>query len=120
MIYFPDLTCHPGCFCGDDIDEHHPVSSLFGRTDKNFSHRTSHSEPAYVRASKSASVPDLKSGVTTIEQLRRTGNAFTNVTQVLRLSHCMSPLLPIKATVPLREYIITNQGVQPCRQQQYA
>ena len=38
-----------------------------------------------MKASKSASVPDLKSGVTTIEQLRMTGDAFTNVTQVLHM-----------------------------------
>jgi hypothetical protein len=41
------------------------------------------SDPVYVKASKASAITDLKSGVVTVEQLRRTGDAFTNVTQVI-------------------------------------
>jgi hypothetical protein len=40
------------------------------------------SEPLYIKASKASAVSDLKSGVVTVDDLRRTGDAFTNVTQV--------------------------------------
>lgn len=42
------------------------------------------SDPVYIKASKASAITDLKSGVVTVEQLRRTGDAFTNVTQVLK------------------------------------
>ena len=37
-----------------------------------------------MKASKSASVADLKNGVTTSEQLRQDGDAFTNITEVIK------------------------------------
>ena len=40
----------------------------------------------YIKASRSSALSDLKSGVMTVDQLKSTGDAFTNVTNVRRVN----------------------------------
>ena len=40
----------------------------------------------YIKASRSSALSDLKSGVMTVDQLRSTGDAFTNITNVRRFN----------------------------------